>query len=68
MSRSSERTNVLVATGGLALVLLLSPLSTTVTAAVVLTMLGIALVYRLTAPAVEVVRAEVPAERPARRR
>lgn len=63
MSRSSERTNVLVATGGLALVLLVSPLSTAVTAAVVLTMVGIALVARLTTPSVQVVRAEVRDER-----
>lgn len=63
---SSERTNVLVATAGLALVLLVSPLSTLVTVAVVATMVGIAVTYRLTANPVQVVRAEVPVE--ARRR
>lgn len=68
MTQSSERTNVLVATAGLALVLLVSPLSSVVTAAVVLTMLGIALTYRLTANPVHVVRAEVHDEkRPAGR-
>ena len=45
----SERTNVLVATAGLALVLLVSPLSTLATVAVVLTMVGIAVTFRLTA-------------------
>ena len=59
---SSERTNVLVATAGLAAVLLVSPLSALVTAAVVLTMVGIALTYRLTANPLQVVRAEVPVE------
>lgn len=68
MNTSSERTNVLVATAGLAIVLLVSPLSTLVTAAVVATMIGIAVTYRLTANPVQVVRAEVPVEtrRPAR--
>jgi hypothetical protein len=59
---SSERTNVLVATGGLAVVLLVATLSTLVTAAVVATMVGIAITYRLTASPVQVVRAEVPVE------
>lgn len=63
-SSTSERTNVLVATAGLALVLLVSPLSTLMTVAVILTMVGIALTYRLTANPVQVVRAEVPAEQP----
>lgn len=69
MNRSSERTNVLVSTGGLALVLLVSPLSFAVTVAVVLTMVGIALTYRLTANPVQVVRveAEVDQPRPTRR-
>jgi hypothetical protein len=62
----SERTNVLVATAGLALVLLVSPLSTLATVAVVLSMVGIALTYRLTANPVQVVRAEVPVESPRR--
>lgn len=61
---TSERTNVLVATAGLAVVLLISPLSALMTAAVVVTMLGIALTYRLTANPLQVVRAEVPAEVP----
>ncbi|QYG92327.1 hypothetical protein HC251_07660 [Iamia sp. SCSIO 61187] len=65
---SSERTNVLVATAGLALVLLISPLSLLVTVAVVATMLGVALTYRLTASPVQVVYAEVPAEVPRRQR
>ena len=64
MNQSSERTNVLVATAGLALILLVSPLSTLATVAVVLTMVGIALTYRLTANPVQVVQAEVPVERP----
>jgi len=59
---SSERTNVLVATAGLAVVLLVSPLSTLMTVAVVATMVGIALTYRLTANPVQVVQAEVPVE------
>lgn len=59
---TSERTNVLVATAGLAVVLLVSPLSTLMAVAVVLTMVGIALTYRLTANPVQVVRAEVPVE------
>lgn len=59
---SSERTNVLVATAGLALVLLISPLSLLVTVAVVATMLGVAVTHRLTANPVRVVYAEVPAE------
>ena len=63
MNQSSERTNVLVATAGLALILLVSPLSTLATVAVVLTMVGIALTYRLTANPVQVVQADVPAER-----
>jgi hypothetical protein len=63
----SERTNVLVATAGLALVLLVSPLSTLATVAVVLTMVGVALTYRLTANPVQVVRAEVPVDQPRRR-
>ena len=63
----SERTNVLVATAGLALVLLVSPLSTLATVAVVLTMVGIAVTFRLTASPVQVVQAEVPVERPRRR-
>jgi len=65
---TSERTTVLVATAGLAAVLLVSPLSTLVTVAVVLTMVGIALTYRLTANPVQVVQAEVPvaARRPQR--
>jgi hypothetical protein len=63
----SERTNVLVATAGLALVLLVSPLSTLATVAVVLTMVGVALTYRLTANPVQVVRAEVPVDPPRRR-
>ena len=67
MTHRSERTNVLVATAGLALVLLVSPLSTVVTAAVVLSMLGLALAYRLTSSPVHVVRAEVPVEEPRRR-
>lgn len=67
MTQSSERTNVLVATAGLALVLLVSPLSSVLTAAVVLTMVGIALTYRLTANPVQVVRAEVRDDRPAGR-
>lgn len=58
----SERTNVLVATAGLAVVLLVSPLSTLMTAAVVLTMVGIAVTYRLTANPLQVVQAEVPVE------
>jgi hypothetical protein len=66
MTHSSERTNVLVATAGLALVLLLSPQSTAVTAAVVVTMVGIALTYRLTSNPVQVVRAEVRDEQPHR--
>jgi hypothetical protein len=57
---TSERTNVLVATAGLAVVLLVSPLSTLMTAAVIATMLGIALTYRLTANPLRVVAAEVP--------
>ena len=61
---SSERTNVLVATAGLAVVLAISPLSTLVTAAVVLTMVGIALTYRLTANPLQVVEATVPVESP----
>lgn len=68
MTHSSERTNVLVATGGLALVLLASPLSTVVTVAVALSMIGLALVYRLTANPLRVVRAEVEAEQPSRPR
>lgn len=60
MNRQSERTNVIVATAGLAAVLLVAPLSTLMTVAVVATMLGIALTYRLTASPVQVVRAEVP--------
>lgn len=60
----SERTNVLVATAGLAGVLLISPLSALMTAAVALTMVGIALTYRLTANPLQVVRAEVPVEQP----
>jgi hypothetical protein len=60
----SERTNVLVATAGLAVVLAISPLSTLMTAAVVITMVGIALTYRLTANPLQVVRAEVPVETP----
>lgn len=63
----SERTNVLVATAGLALVLLVSPLSTLATVAVVLTMVGIAVTHRLTASPVQVVQAEVPLEQPRRR-
>ncbi len=59
---TSERTNVLVATAGLALVLVISPLSTLLTVAVVLTMVGIALTHRLTANPLQVVRAEVPIE------
>jgi len=59
---TSERTNVLVATAGLAAVLMISPLSTLVALAVVLTMLGIALTYRLTANPLQVVQAEVPVE------
>lgn len=65
---SSERTIVLVATAGLALVLAVSPLSPLVTAAVVATMLGVALTYRLTASPLRVVSAEVPAEAPRRQR
>ena len=59
----SERTNVLVATAGLALVLLVSPLSTLATVAVGLTMVGVVVTFRLTANPVQVVRAEVPVER-----
>jgi len=59
---TSERTNVLVATAGLAAVLMISPLSTLVAVAVILTMLGIALTYRLTANPLQVVQAEVPVE------
>ena len=66
MSTHSERTNVLVATAGLALVLLVSPLSTAMTAAVVATMIGIALAYRLTANPVRVVHAEVETRSPSR--
>ncbi len=66
--RHSERTNVLVTTGGLALVLLLSPLSALLTAAVVVTMAGIALTYRLTANPLHVVRASThPDGRPRHR-
>ncbi|HYI61107.1 MAG TPA: hypothetical protein VEW93_04820 [Acidimicrobiales bacterium] len=64
MNRRSERTNVLVATGGLALVLLASPLSTVVTVAVALSMVGLALAYRLTANPLHVVRAGAEAEAP----
>jgi flagellar motor component MotA len=64
MNRHSERTNVLVATAGLAVILLVSPLSTLMTAAVVATMLGIALTYRLTANPLRVVTAEVRADAP----
>jgi hypothetical protein len=59
---TSERTNVLVGTAGLAAVLLVSPLSTLLTVAVVATMIGIAITYRLTANPLQVVRAEVRAE------
>lgn len=59
---TSERTNVLVATAGLAAVLLVSPLSTLMTAIVVASMVGIALTYRLTANPLKVVPAEVRAE------
>ncbi len=59
---TSERTNVLVATAGLAVVLLVSPLSMLMSVAVVLTMVGIALTYRLTANPVQVVSVEVPVE------
>ena len=58
----SERTNVLVATAGLAAVLLVSPLSALMTALVVATMVGIALTYRLTASPLRVVPAEVRAQ------
>jgi hypothetical protein len=61
---TSERINVLVAATGLGAVLLVSPLSTLMTAAVVITMVGIALTYRLTANPLQVVRAEVPVEPP----
>ena len=57
-STHSERTNVLVATAGLAVVLLVSPLSALMTAAVVVTMVGIALTHRLTASPLRVARAE----------
>ncbi len=58
-THTSERTNVLVATAGLAAVLLVSPLSTLVTALVVATMVGIAVTYRLTSNPVQIVPAEV---------
>jgi hypothetical protein len=61
---TSERTNVLVATAGLAAVLMISPLSTLVAVAVILTMLGIALTYRLTANPLHVVQAEVRVDTP----
>jgi hypothetical protein len=61
---TSERTNVLVATAGLAVVLMVSPLSTLMTAAVVATMLGIAITYRLTANPLRVVPADIPVHDP----
>lgn len=57
-ARQSERANVVVAIVGLALVLVVSPLSGVVTAAVVFTMVGVALTYVLTSNPVRIVRSE----------
>lgn len=55
-ARQSERTNVVVAIVGLALVLIVSPLSPLLTAGVILTMVGVALTYVLTSNPVRIVR------------
>lgn len=56
--RQSERVNVVVAIVGLAIVLAVTPLSTLMTVAVVGTMAGVALTYRLTSNPVHIVHAD----------
>ncbi|MGI8937279.1 MAG: hypothetical protein ACR2JF_03495 [Iamia sp.] len=56
--QQSERTNVFVALVGLALVLLVLPLSSLLRAAVVVTMVGVGLSYLLTANPLQVVRSD----------
>ncbi|CAN5500345.1 hypothetical protein BH24ACT4_BH24ACT4_26720 [soil metagenome] len=56
--QQSERTNVFVALVGLALVLLVLPLSSLLRAAVVMTMVGVGLSYLLTANPLQVVRSD----------
>lgn len=65
--RQGERTNVVVAIVGLALVLVVSPLSPLLTAAVVVTMVGVALTYVLTSNPVRIVRRPRRDARPAPR-
>ena len=52
--RQSERTNVIVANVGLALVLVVVPMSSLMAAAVLATMLGVTVTYRLTADPLQV--------------
>jgi len=62
MTSRSARINALVATGGLALVLLVAPLSTLMTLAVIATMLGVALTCALTTNPVRMVPAQIETE------
>lgn len=62
MTPRSARINALVATGGLAVVLLVAPLSTLMTVAVIATMIGVALTCALTANPVRLAPAKAEAE------
>lgn len=63
MTRTTDRTHLLLATAVVATVLLLSPLSGAATAAIALAVAALAIAARLTANPVHVVRAEAPAHR-----